>query len=1159
MDDLELIKKYRLPRRFIQILSTEVESRPPEVLSLYDIIYRSYAEVMMSREVEESGMEAQQDVGDEFDVGELYNIAGSYDWSGEGLDLEDIIMTYWQVFKSINPKLSEADFYDDYSLFYEQDNIKPPPAEIESAFIDYYNKWSNRIQAEYSTEVERLQQSEKEDQFDVSILERIPITYRSAEYECYINALDEIEVHNSVKLNDNVIFVKADQKYKVYKYLDSSDIEMIKDEAINDYKVVIIVKIDNKLFSIKGDFNRMKVRLPYDMIDSLAEVIRDSMPSWKFSQSKYTIEMILTNQKIDDNVFVHCITNDKRVNNVFYSNEYSNPYAFKNILYFIHRLSSVENTIRTYKANITEILPYGDNGVRVEKGQYYTLIGISDVSDKQQQDTVMADIIKTLAYVERKTQEISSLYDTMIPYKVFDKSQDGGVRHRREKSDSRLSALKASKVGELFTGGYSKVCQSPQQPIIIDEDEVAEWESQEFEYRKVIYNRQVLEFPKDDPLLFICPDDTHPFPGLIQNKDGRMSVCCYKTDQINNPGSVYNSYMSGRERLTPSERRESGLRTSTSYLISGKIADVGRYGDVPLIVNDTLKIVIKEPIYRMGVPLSELSLVHCMLIAVGDKVYLNSTSDSVKNKIASGKFQEMKSMIHIGKQEIIGTERLSKTGADPLAWYHVAEELFDVNIVIATPNGFSAGNYVGFPILPPRPDRKTVIVYRHDPISSENETPQVELVKRLNSSIFDVEVAQYVYKTLIETNELMTVDINPLHTMRLNYYHRIDTRKIFEGANAQIIDGNGKTQAFLYKGITLFIPPTQPLKLPEMSIDETTTPHINYVIETIGSPVSYSIVGNEVVGLFYSIADTVEGIFVPLKPVKVDKYYTPKAISQPIWLPQDKTSYIETYDDLLISLENLWSMLTWCCYRSKLNIEQFMKRYTVIEDAKVPSFGDNVRIKTDMRGPFEYMIRSLNIEFKNAMKDEKFMIPDKQSFEKLTLRLKRYMKSIEGLDIEPPIFISISKSKLRYQLGGMYGDIALLSKIEFNNWLYDKVNSEPRVVRKLEQKMSNNAEPFIYVHKGTDNVFIIQNVKGGSIEKAVNVSMTWNSDKYNLGYNADDWFEEIETPLVVVGINSNGIITVIQNENNVEFLDTNCIILIQYTGSNVFGSVLPLN
>ncbi len=93
---------------------------------------------------------------------------------------------------------------------------------------------------------------------------------------------------------------------------------------------------------------------------------------------------------------------------------------------------------------------------------------------------------------------------------------------------------------EIFVPGYSRLVQTPMQPVPIDIKDVSKWENQTFTDRlgRVAHRKVLTIIDKEEGKLymFVSPEDDYPYIGLkynnLSNKDRFPYIpCCFMSPQ----------------------------------------------------------------------------------------------------------------------------------------------------------------------------------------------------------------------------------------------------------------------------------------------------------------------------------------------------------------------------------------------------------------------------------------------------------------------------------------------------------------------------------------------------------------------------------------------------------------------------------------------------
>jgi hypothetical protein len=309
------------------------------------------------------------------------------------------------------------------------------------------------------------------------------------------------------------------------------------------------------------------------------------------------------------------------------------------------------------------------------------------------------------------------------------------VRKTTRESNSKIHRLKQA-APDLFISDYARKCLCQFQPIIIEENEIEEWQNKMFNYKGRDMKRQVMAFPPDNPKwYFVCPNDKYPFPGVKKNNLANMEKypglpCCFVNNQIDSIKSKYNrifyptdenNVVRRRKEQTKTEsedefssEEESSLYSSsllsssastysqtklieTHIIRTNKIIGLGRYGILPSSIIQLLAYPSTESgtIYRKGIQRSPNSLLHCISLAVQDPNYL-SLNNREKEEYVQAVRRQMAEKIQpaVCKSELYDfTEEQIRqslneldTFLDPNLYYRAIEEFYNINIFVFSPS-----------------------------------------------------------------------------------------------------------------------------------------------------------------------------------------------------------------------------------------------------------------------------------------------------------------------------------------------------------------------------------------------------------------------------------------------------------------------------------------
>ena len=126
----------------------------------------------------------------------------------------------------------------------------------------------------------------------------------------------------------------------------------------------------------------------------------------------------------------------------------------------------------------------------------------------------------------------------------------------------------------------------------------------------------------------------------------------------------------------------------------------------------------------------------------------------------------------------------------------------------------------------------------------------------------------------------------------------------------------------------------------------------------------------------------------------------------------------------------------------------------------------------------------------------------------MKMYVKEHSKELEKVPI------SINRKHLTEEDFISYSGVALfLNEYDMKTWLksLDKV---PEILNKLDLSLATKTDPYMHLDP-EGHIYLVQNVMGGNIEKALNICHYWNKYKVNPGFESHD-YDELEVPKYVV-------------------------------------------
>lgn len=455
----------------------------------------------------------------------------------------------------------------------------------------------------------------------------------------------------------------------------------------------------------------------------------------------------------------------------------------------------------------------------------------------------------------------------------------------------------------LWPKGAGRHCLCPNQPIIIDKEDIEEWENYTFSVKGIPTKRTIRQYPEGDGWYFVCPGNKNPHMNFKFNKwfdNGyKYLPCCSKKPLA--PGKY------------PKEKV--GAKAE-NIIITQKFLQPGGWATLPKHVSSALKSYIPGAtgisILRQGVTRSVNSFLHSVCTALGDDDAYSSIDEEqdkeayvikLRRAIANNTRPELL------KQELYDYPDRSISNLladvsiffDPLIFYRAVEEYFDINIYIFSTSRedereeksdgrMLIPRYTKFHAHSQHIDRKTVLIFRN--MGSESDLlpyPQCELIidhteERKGeveiTTIFGRDMAELCHNVMIDT--LGTITWDDVHRTNPDLYSFIDYNSLIDYAGVeQHLDGDGRMRGLnfdLKSGakltrVTMFFPPSQPTNLP---MSKTVYyPPADLIMNVWGKAQSASSTSRnplkveEIIGIWFPVYSLQEGVFFPVASIVV--------------------------------------------------------------------------------------------------------------------------------------------------------------------------------------------------------------------------------------------------------------------------------------------------
>lgn len=837
-------------------------------------------------------------------------------------------------------------------------------------------------------------------------------------------------------------------------------------------------------------------------------------------------------------------------------------------------------------------------------------ISIVRIKSKEILDRFLKIFSRLMTIYSESIEFTNDFIDSAVPKEFFKEKKE-------TKKETKLNLLRdvAPDVFSSGAKGYARKCIQKKQPIIVKtEEEKEEWRNRTFLKGEDEYYRQIGQFPPgiEDPMFhFVCPTEENPYPTLIRNSEtGKEKYpyvpCCAAEDNINDPKSYYNNYNKSLDGI-----KEAG--TSKGYKINTiKVLSYGTKGVLPIQIQDLLASVNPDQKFefeRFGVGRSPNSLLHCILTAVNDIRYMEKNQNekelychTIRREMIH-KFQDMgiykQELFDINDSEIKHILEDTNSFLDPAQFYRGLEELFNLNIfVIFKGNEENSEPQFELPrhrlvhIRPDRNERLSVIIFKHLGGEAEDlQYPQCELIintgkekkteegtsvkkgkgrpKKTEKTeskaeyLFSLDMTELLYKSFYNStyNYMFHISSQEKVETRLQPYSKINWEDVFEKPLQiafQSIDNYGKCRSITlkldYLYITLFIPPSQPLKVPVKK-------DIYYSQEEVIRKIFGTPMKETSDGLWYSILGFEYGFYVPcltssksLKPIPVQLQFAKEMNRKPN--PIEQYRNMKKYSKILLDMI-IWGLRS----NGILNRKDFLEKFTkfVEIDTSIPT--DTLPNVVYRKLPDVGNFNSLHGIWPEYFTSSNTIRLPPSLYEKIYSYLKRYYTDTDGLSLPPNPYLN-NVFEYEWDFSPHLNTRVLISSNHFDSWYnyYKNKKLSGNIIQESidDELLLSTKEPIFFKDVRTNKIYIIQNVFGREKEKALFVSNHWKNTKFNYGYNSPPADEMVlAKPYVVYNITYTKQLEMKYAEN-ISSDSTNNYLQILVFGTNYYAALLPL-
>ena len=822
----------------------------------------------------------------------------------------------------------------------------------------------------------------------------------------------------------------------------------------------------------------------------------------------------------------------------------------------------IEN--RESKINESFLLPENGELYMEERTPYAALI--ITASSSASIETFMRIIPYLLARYQEQEEALVEEYRKVIP-------SYGSIALSEMASPAPIdTAIKALEniAPEIFTDNYARSCQSPHQPIILDPEREADWNSETFVFRGQPVNRQTMHFPAKGEAptrIFGCPNPAIPFVGLVGNTRGNRELfpylpCCFTDDETNTTGNYYGVYFRGETPAEPAERTR-----STNVIDTNKFATHGQYGTLPRNINFLLRMGTLGTWYRAGTVLSPNSAIHSLAIipGFGEEYPLYADSEKREEYVVNSLRPAIVSSIYpeLLKQELPDVslsqikEQLESSSVlfDTRYYFRVLEEAYKINLVVFTLNendrlgGIEVPTSKGLSYRPYlNPERPTVMLYKHQGVEANvNDFPQWELIVRhdsttnTNSYFAEPELVDVLNDAMVascqgrtwsfdQSQGSMIIDHQASVVIDLGIV--LDIEKI----KGQYIDDNGKLRFVLYEDMTITTPLLPPVNAPSVASKDVQLVPINRVFTFIEEmrakgfdALVYAMntdITEAVVGVWWYLGGPTPKtlFFIPTLPSPLLPVYNQVHLN---YLPYpaifSSGDFTRNYYDYLsrvkyILLEALQYLFVFNLQLPvSYTIKEFINEYTTVIEEHEYQVTDIDRYfpRSDT---LDEAILELETTIPSFVIGRKLILNSQKLQDRLLSYLQVFYGQIEGRVPElPSVMKNFFQSTADFTQ--QPGQIIFDSYSRAVDWVqrFQQQAITSVVTTIITDDYADLIDP--YILSTPQGYFLIQNVLDGNRERALYVSQEWVKG-VNIGFNAP---AEGNGSAVVYQVGQNGI------------------------------------
>ena len=996
-------------------------------------------------------------------------------------------------------------------------------------------------------------------------------------------------IFNNMTVNEIFPFIQyhgdEDKFYKIYQYINEEEliksqvqinkiIEM--DERKNEDYIFVVMKIYllNKVKYILLEFDLkegiLDLKYPGNSLNIIKKDLPQLLENIKLSKEKIirikgSFELIFPNY---DNTRLYFLTFfDKIINNFLYVKEYNKPRSLlSDSDKFYFKTYNEDESFSDYSASFFIEPLYSD---------IYSINFSSKIINSKSINEFALIMSKLAWYYNNTDDSLKDEYElVVVPYTG---PEGGGLGAPISEKISKLVTFKSKKIDNLFEKApeifprneYSRLCGCPKQPIIIEDEDVEDWQNYRYQEKK----HEVITFPplnydqEGKKYNFVCPTENNVMsfiPNPDYTSDYPILPCCTsqkksglyeKYAEIKNKGSIF---FSEKE-----EKRATQIKTI-------KILNYNQLGFLPDNIQELLQTVHpNNKFFRYGVaknnPFNFLIAIliasdHLSKLKVGNEQeknrlntliklrdnFMKTTEDVKKNAVVRKLKENLTKFAHINcvKQENFGLnnnqiiEKL-KNNFDSYYFYKLMENIFHVNIFIFV--------YQDDQITIERPNHRffhhreininlpSILLFKH---ITRRGFPVCELIRSdtdIKGSSFPFLYTNVITRLMKRNIEKYPYYICESHkdkeyTVRRNYYQNINWNYILADYPlvGQSINDSGRAYRINImvdnEEISLYIPPSFPLNLPTSeTIATSTSEKIKDLFD------GESLTGSR--GLWFNMNGCLKSVFVPCSDISKNEL-----VCNSYEIEKKQSEIIKNFIQLNVISRNaniIKQLILWCWNLSNIEqVDAWFQKYVIKNKNKEDyQMFSQIPININYRFPrdidtVDAAINYLSYFIPIVFRQKHIYLYD-ELYEAFKQFLENYKVATQGLP-------KVANQAIIKAFTNEEDFIArkdtriIIGEKNWQEWVNfisvgNKLNIE------IDEEDSLKIRPFLYKDK-EGHIYLIQNTIEANLGIILLLCKVWKDRKINLGYyttNTNIWscLEKDIRIMEVAGLDKKSIIT----------------------------------